>query len=273
MTLYEGLDDIRRYRDGLETIQVVPAGYPPFVLGTTEEMTLLWGGSGKGKTWTALWILQRLSLLGVRGAVLATEGAPALADRILDLTWTDGYAPLLESRFTLSTSPKFYEDAFRRAKVKVVVVDVLSAMLSDENSAGEVNAALDRLRPLYADGSGRLLLCVHHSSDKARSNVPAAPRGSSRILDAAAYDFQVGAWHGDTSFGDEGGVWPLLTSGRKNRGGSGDADLSIRLGVEGGQVRDYPPVPPVPKRTFQDNGEVDFAGMLNAPSAAPAPIY
>lgn len=228
-------DARREWLDTIQTVSVAPVYSPSFVLGETGEMTLLWGGAGCGKTWTALWLLQRLALLGRRGAILCTEGAPSVGRRVDAMVWPPGCDPLIETRFSLGDRaehrPGYYDETFGAADVGVVVVDVLSAMISDENRAGDVNDAIDRLRPIQTD---RLLIMVHHSSDKAKPG--SGPRGSSRIMDAAAYDFQVTGWGGGGF--DDSGVWPQLVSGRKHRGGV-QSDVRVLLGVQNGVPVEY----------------------------------
>ena len=235
MAFHRGFQAVRDRLEGIQRLVVKPRFHPPFVVGETGEISLVWGGSGVGKSWFCLWLALRAAEQGIGSAFLLTEGASAFMERVDDhRPFWDGKEPWVEERFTLSNygksdTPEQLERELRDypGGCGLVFVDVLSAALNDENKAGDVNDAAARLGPLL---NGRVVVWVHHSSDKGDGG---APRGSTRILDTCGYDFKVGTWDSNDGFGDVV-EQPLIRSGRKNRSGrGGKVDLRLRVSHEG----------------------------------------
>ena len=175
-------------------------------IGATGEKTLLHGPTGEGKSWFALWLATKLAQQGQRTAFILTEGGKYAAARVKK-TWqkhglNDELHPLLIVPFgqthldpeRIGTLQKTLE----KHEINNLVLDVLSPLLTDENSAGEYNTIRKILAPLTSE---RFYLEVHH-----HNKAQGAPRGTGRILDDAAYDLKVTK----SKSGN-----PLLTPGNK----------------------------------------------------------
>ena len=183
-------------------------------LGEQSEMTLLWGRSGAGKTWLAMWMAERLAAAGIRSLMLVTEGYPTYLDRLPEWNWPNNLTPgirrISRHDLQLPQGASIIADAQRCG---AVFLDVVSALFSnyDENSSSAWNTTRELLNPIIGD---RLFVAVHHSGKPQRGestlDYPASPRGTSRLIDDAAYDYVMK--------GHPSGRGAYLKAGSKSRG-------------------------------------------------------
>ena len=194
------LNDYRSYNEGGRLVAIRDEGDRNLVIGELGEMSLFHGRAGTGKSWAMLWMALRLAHTGVRTLYLPTEGESSVAQRVENMgqVWPPGGAPILWRRFgpssLLGDRPRNLDATIRERAatdgglpVGAVVLDVASALMTSddgENSAGVWNRIRSHLEPLTHD---RVFLAVHHQGKMAAKG----PRGTSRFLDDAAYDFIV----------------------------------------------------------------------------------
>lgn len=203
-------------------------------IGEVSEMSLFHGPAGVGKSWTMLWVARLLAEQGIRSLYLPTEGASSISRRVAAAEWPPGGMPITGKRYGRSrltgNSPANLSKVVASLDglpVQAVILDVASALMvgeGGENSAGEWNDVRDRLSPLTED---RLFLCVHHAGKDPRKG----PRGTSRFLDDAAYDFLVSATPDGAT---------IVGPGMKSRGGARER-WQMRLVVKDGQVVEQGP--------------------------------
>ena len=196
-------------------------------LGEQSEMTLVWGRAGVGKTWATLWMAERLAVKGIRSVIMVTEGFPSYIGR-LPKTDGSGYKwpnNLLPSIGRITRSDLKYprnQDIIREAEnCGAVFLDVVSALFSDfdENSSSAWNTTRELLNPIIGD---RLFVAVHHSGKAGNApstRYPESPRGTSRLIDDAAYDYVIAA-------GNEPGTMKMK-AGSKSRGANEPFDQEI----------------------------------------------
>ena len=220
-------------------------------IGGYGEKTLLHGMTGYGKSWMTLQIAIYLALQKKRAAFILTEGGKYAAARV-KLAWKKlalDYAlhPVLIVPFGQTNLDPEYINRIRKTlednNIRILMLDVLSPLLVDENSAGEYNTIRNILAPLTED---RFYLEVHHH------NKAGLPRGSGRIVDDAAYDLIVKKSANDN---------PLLVPGTKSRGTT-KTDWSIALDISAGYPQEQAPSPP--KAANEELGEtiINAIGLL-----------
>ena len=202
-------------------------------IGAYSEKTLLHGMTGYGKSWMTLQIAIYLALQKKRSAFILTEGGKYAAARV-KLAWKRlaldyDFHPLLVVPFGQTNLDPEYINKIRQIledeEIRILMLDVVSPLLVDENSAGEYNSIRKILSPLTED---RFYLEVHHH------NKAGQPRGTGRIIDDAAYDLIVKKSANDN---------PLLVPGTKSRGTT-KTDWAIAIDISAGYPQEQAPSPP-----------------------------
>ena len=206
----------------------------PVLVGEVGEMSLMTGPAGVGKSWSVLWLAEQMwRQHKLRTLFLATEGATSLARRVVT-AWPKGLAkglPDLQTGFGRSYFGALDKIGNQLAdNIGMVVLDVASALASDENASGDWNYIRDRLQTLT---DGRLFVAVHHTG----KDPSKGPRGTSRFTDDAAYDFQVSVdvkkvihlTPGSKSRGAEGEPWEVGLEIQQGWPVEVDPDISKRF--------------------------------------------
>ena len=182
-------------------------------LGAGSEMTLLWGPSSAGKSWLAMWMAERLAAQNVRSLFLLTEGQPDFLERSIKYPWPNGLTPGIIGIGRNDLKPKYRAHLMEAAdQVGAIFLDVVSALFSDhsENDSQAWNSTRHLLNPIIGN---RLFIAVHHTGHPRQGDKPGdwprSPRGTTRLLDDAAYDFVMKPW------GDFGAK---MKPGKKSRG-------------------------------------------------------
>ena len=229
LTWLNSREDCQDYAAQLAPVKITTQQGDTLLLGEQSEMSLIWARAGTGKTWLVSWMAERLAAAGVRSLILVTEGLPALARRQGEMDWP--HNPELHPRLVRVTrndiqyNPKAIIEM--SADCGAVFLDVVSALFShyDENSSAAWNTTREILNPIIGD---RLFVAVHHSGKSNYSDedgYPGTPRGTSRLLDDAAYDFKVRSVPDGCAF----------TSGSKSRGAARPltTEMFLRFPKEG----------------------------------------
>ena len=206
----------------------------PIEIGAKGEKTLIHGATSEGKSWFALWLAAKLAEQKKRAAFLLTEGGKYGAARV-QKTWqklvkNNDFHPVIVVPFgqTHLDPERIQQVQKELAKndIEVIILDVLSPLLIDENSAGEYNNIRNILTPLTED---RFFVEVHHHNKAAGK-----PRGTGRIVDDAAYDLIVKT----SKTGN-----PLMIPGNKSRGTT-KTEWAVALDITAGYPQERAPAAP-----------------------------
>ena len=207
----------------------------PIEIGAKGEKTLIHGATSEGKSWFALWLAAKLAEQQKRTAFLLTEGGKYGAARV-QKTWqklvpqnTAPHPIIIVPFGQTHLDPEriqTIQKELAQNDVDVIILDVLSPLMIDENSAGEYNSIRNILTPLTED---RFFVEVHHHNKAAGK-----PRGTGRIVDDAAYDLIVKT----SKTGN-----PLMIPGNKSRGTT-RTDWAVALNITAGYPQEQAPAPP-----------------------------
>ncbi len=149
-------------------------------LGEPGEITLYYGATNTGKTWAAVWTLKQLGE-DYPALYIATEQLPAVAERLTgqNITWT-----ALAGQPASGTDHADLARLADETNARIIVIDCLSPLLEDENSAAAYHAAIAQFQPLLQT---RYSIIVHHSGKNPRSGA----RGTSRITDKPPIVYEI----------------------------------------------------------------------------------
>ena len=149
-------------------------------LGEPGEITLYYGATNTGKTWAAVWTLKQLGE-EYPALYIATEQLPAVAERLTgqNITWT-----ALAGQPASGTDHADLTRLADETNARIIVIDCLSPLLEDENSAAAYHAAIAQFQPLLQT---RYSIIVHHSGKNPRSGA----RGTSRITDKPPIVYEI----------------------------------------------------------------------------------
>ena len=157
-------------------------GHGTFALPEVGDQALLYGDRKIGKSLAALWVTRRVAEADVGVLYIYTEQGGLTQRRILD--YIPSGLPVLAATAPLPEQITEWTRRAEDAQVGLVVLDVLSPMMADENANADYNRMLTDLAPLFHQRAG---LVVHHlGKDKTRG-----ARGASRIMDAPGIIYRV----------------------------------------------------------------------------------
>ena len=183
-------------------------------LGAKGERTLLYGKTNKGKSWAALWAVKQSKAPTI---YIATEQLDEMKQRIDELSVDNVWLVSQPAPYEMGELVALAEEV----KAENIVLDVLSPMMGNENTAEEFHRVMDMLLPLTHDK--RFLLVHHEGKDRERG-----ARGSSRIMDAperiyrieGKYDYQrktstveFRSWKHKGRGGEKGGRLEIIRTG------------------------------------------------------------
>ena len=184
----------KEYLDNLPPAVVVE---PDISLGGIGEVTLLYGETNQGKSWVGLWcaMMSRLKTL-----YIATEQVDDIALRAEKMEADNIYVVSQPSNEDIPKLSKLINDE----DIELVVLDVLSPMMMDENTTAEFHRVMDMLSSLTRE---RRFVIIHHSGkDKDKG-----ARGTSRIGDMVNRSYKISIDH-------ENGVSDIKIEPEKHKG-------------------------------------------------------
>ena len=173
-------DERDKYLDNLPPAVVVE---PDISLGGIGEVTMFYGETNQGKSWVGLWcaMMSKLETL-----YIATE---QMDDIILRAKMMNADNTHIVSQPTYNDIPKL-SNFVNEKNIGLVVLDVLSPMMMDENTTAEFHRVMEMLTSLTKE---RRFVIIHHAGkDKSKG-----ARGTSRISDMVNRSYFISIDHKD----------------------------------------------------------------------------
>ena len=161
-------------------VSTLPEGGNILIAGRNEK-TMLLAPQGSGKSWAALFCLANLKVPALYVATESLEDILERQDLMEQAVKTDWTNISVVSQPDTSTIGQVVEEA-DRIQAQIVVVDVLSDFLIDENQQSSWHEFVALMKPLL---EGRSTLIVHHTG----KNKLLGARGHSKIGDVMFYDY------------------------------------------------------------------------------------
>ena len=171
-------DERDDYLEKLPPPVVVP---PDISLGGIGETTLFFGKTNQGKSWVGLWCAMMSELPTL---YIATE---QVDDIVLRAKMMGADNIHIVSQPTYTDIPKLSK-LVNDKNIELVVLDVLSPMMMDENTTSEFHRVMEMLKPLTSE---RRFVIIHHEG----KNPEAGARGTSRISDMVNRSYKISIHH------------------------------------------------------------------------------
>ena len=184
----------KEYLDTLPPAVVVP---PDVSLGGVGETTLFFGKTNQGKSWVGLWCAM---MSGLPTLYIATEQVDDIALRAEMMNADNIYVVSQPSNDDIPKLSKLINDE----GIGLVVLDVLSPMMIDENTTAEFHRVMDMLSSLTRE---RRFVIIHHSGKDDERGA----RGTSRIGDMVNRSYKISIVH-------ENGISDIKIKPEKHKG-------------------------------------------------------